>query len=39
MKNVILGLCLVGFTGCGYTRVEPGHVGVKVNLYGNKRGG
>ncbi|NBP03637.1 MAG: hypothetical protein EBU90_26790 [Proteobacteria bacterium] len=34
MKKLLL--CLVAFAGCGY--VEPGHVGVKVNLYGQDKG-
>lgn len=36
MKKFLLGLLLV--TGLGCTRVDPGNVGIKVNLYGSNRG-
>ena len=29
---------LVSTTSCGYTRIEAGHVGIKVNLYGDDKG-
>jgi regulator of protease activity HflC (stomatin/prohibitin superfamily) len=40
MLLVLLLLCgLACTTGCvGCTRIEPGHVGLKVNLYGQDRG-
>lgn len=37
MKNILWLLVAVAVAGCG-TRVEPGHVGIKVNLYGGNRG-
>ena len=40
-KLLMLGLLVltaVGFTGCGYTKVPVGNVGVKVNLYGSNKG-
>lgn len=36
MFRIILLVCLIGFVGC--TRVDPGHVGIKVNLYGDQKG-
>jgi regulator of protease activity HflC (stomatin/prohibitin superfamily) len=39
MKKLMLlvtSLCLVILTGC--SRVEPGHVGIKINYYGSQRG-
>ena len=26
------------FSACGYERIDAGHVGIKVNLYGNDKG-
>lgn len=38
--GVVALAILVGMTGsgCGYSRVEPGHVGIKVHLYGGDKG-
>lgn len=36
-KLITLALFCLAAAGCG-TRVEPGHVGIKVNLYGGNRG-
>lgn len=33
-----LGLAVSLGSGCGYSRVEPGHVGIKVHLYGGSKG-
>lgn len=39
MRWVILALLLLVNTGCvGCTRVEPGYVGIKVNMYGSQKG-
>jgi regulator of protease activity HflC (stomatin/prohibitin superfamily) len=43
MKNFkLLGLLAIVFTmlfsSCGYERIDAGHVGIKVNLYGNDKG-
>jgi regulator of protease activity HflC (stomatin/prohibitin superfamily) len=34
--NLIMAMCLLGLAACA--KVESGHVGVKVNLYGDDRG-
>jgi len=31
-------LCLIAFMSVGCTRIDPGHVGIKVNYYGSNRG-
>ncbi len=41
--NRTLGILLIAafvsvMSGCGYSRVEPGHVGIKVHLYGSDKG-
>jgi len=42
MKRVLSAMVIVllAFTlfGCGCSRVDPGHVGIKVNLYGSDKG-
>lgn len=35
---LILLSIVVMFSSCGYTRIDAGHVGIKVNLYGNDKG-
>lgn len=37
VKLLVIGL-LLGAVGVGCTRVEPGYVGIRVNLYGSQRG-
>lgn len=36
MRKTIL--CLIAFMSVGCTRIDPGHVGIKVNYYGSNRG-
>lgn len=42
LKNFVMAFALVALTfmgsGCGYTNVEPGHVGIKVDYYGSQKG-
>lgn len=44
MKRKNLVILLVGFlaitlmSSCGYERIDAGHVGIKVNLYGDQKG-
>lgn len=41
LRKLSLGLILSGallLTGCGWTTIEPGHVGIEVNLSGSDRG-
>lgn len=35
---IAIALLFVTLTGCGYTTVEPGHVGIQVNLSGSDKG-
>ena len=34
----LIVLSAIGFTGCGYSKVPVGSIGVKVNLYGSNKG-
>lgn len=42
MKTIIKFLCVLtlvfGLSSCGYERVDAGHEGIKVNLYGDGKG-
>lgn len=42
MKKFFVGLLLVAaafsMTGCGTERIDAGHVGIKVNMYGDNKG-
>jgi regulator of protease activity HflC (stomatin/prohibitin superfamily) len=44
MRKSIFGLIMLAmvamftFSSCGYERIDAGHVGIKVNLYGNDKG-
>jgi len=42
MKRVLMAMVVLMLSfmliGCGCTRVDPGHVGVKVNMYGSDKG-
>lgn len=38
MKNLFIVLICVLFASCGYERIDAGHEGIKVNLYGDKKG-
>lgn len=38
IKTIITGLAILSLTSCGYERIDAGHVGIKVNLYGNDKG-
>ena len=38
IKLLIAGLAILSMTSCGYERIDAGHVGIKVNLYGNDKG-
>ena len=29
---------MLGFSSCGYERIDAGHEGIKVNLYGSEKG-
>jgi len=35
---VVLGAAALMFSSCGYDRIDAGHEGIKVNLYGNDKG-
>lgn len=28
---------MLGFSSCGYERIDAGHEGIKVNLYGSEK--
>ena len=36
--GLFLGLLILSLNSCGYERIDAGHVGIKVNLYGNDKG-
>jgi len=42
MKKIIYLIALIGvifsMSSCGYERIDAGHVGIKVNLYGDDKG-
>lgn len=38
MKNLFIAFICVLFASCGYERIDAGHEGIKVNLYGDKKG-
>lgn len=31
-------IMMIGFSSCGYERIDAGHEGIKVNLYGSEKG-
>jgi regulator of protease activity HflC (stomatin/prohibitin superfamily) len=37
-KLLLLSLVAVLFASCGYERIDAGHTGIKVNLYGDNKG-
>ena len=38
MRRLLFGCVLMLMAGCGYTTVEPGHVGIQVNKFGTDKG-
>ena len=37
-RAIVFVLCAAALTGAGCTKVEPGYAGIRVNLYGSRRG-
>ena len=37
-RSLLIGMCAVMFVAVGCTRVEPGYVGIKVNMHGTDKG-
>ena len=38
INALLIGLCVLAFTSCGYERIDAGYEGIKVNLYGDSKG-
>lgn len=38
IKILFIALMSVVFASCGYERIDAGHEGIKVNLYGDRKG-
>jgi len=38
IKSMVVLILMGLLTSCGYERIDAGHVGIKVNLYGNEKG-